>query len=87
MTAKEKSTRKKYRYQYGYVPRKLFKGQCTERLHTNHHHKQETLRCPNKGLEHREGMCDECYHFHLKQHGIYPHKDNATRLIELYLIL
>jgi hypothetical protein len=70
------------RYQI-YVKRGVFRGQCTENVNSNH----GIFKCPNKGLKNREGMCDECYTFNLRKHGIYPHKDNATRCTELYLVL
>lgn len=66
-----------------YAKRGVFKGQCTESVNTNHGY----FRCPNKGLKHREGMCDECYNWNLRRLDIYPHKDNATRCVELYLVL
>lgn len=66
-----------------YIKRGVFKGQCTEVVNSSH----GRFKCPNKGLEYRSGMCEECYTFNLRKRGIYPHKDNATRCTELYLVL
>lgn len=74
--------KRKLRYVY-YAKRGVFKGQCTEDVYSNH----GTFKCPNKGLLHKEGMCYECYEWNLKKHHIYPHKDNAVRMTEVYLVL
>ena len=87
MNAKEKSIKYNYRYQGEYAKRLVFKGQCTERIRTRHHMGQNTLRCPEKGLKERDGMCEKCFVFNLKRLGIYPHKDNATNWREVYLVL
>jgi predicted nucleic acid-binding Zn ribbon protein len=70
------------RYQHSAV-KAIYKGQCTENINTSH----GIQKCGNQGLEHREGMCEECYIWNLRRHNIYPHKDNATRCTELYLVL
>ena len=62
---------------------KPYKGQCTEKIRGY----IGVLRCPNQGLKHRDGKCNDCYLWMLKRKGIYPHKDNATRCTELYLVL
>lgn len=62
---------------------KPYQGQCTDKIrgYTGVH------QCPNEGLKHREGKCDDCYLWMLKRKGIYPHKDNATSCKEVYLVL
>lgn len=71
-----------YRYE-DFVKSTVFHGQCTEKVRTKH----GIYKCPNEGLSHKEGMCFECYNWNLLKHDIYPHKDNATRCTELYLVL
>lgn len=82
----EKKIQKKYQHNYRfakYIKRGVFKGQCTQKVNSNH----GVFKCPNKGLKHRDGLCEECFVYNLKRLGIYPHKDNATSCVELYLVL
>lgn len=62
---------------------RIFKGQCTERIQGYN----GVQRCVNMGLPHKDGKCNECYLWTLRRQGIYPHKDNATRCTEVYLVL
>jgi hypothetical protein len=66
-----------------YAKRGVFEGQCKQYVNSRH----GVFKCPNQGLNHRDGMCDDCFNWNLKRQGIYPHKDNATRCIEVYLVL
>lgn len=66
------------------VEKIYFENQCIMSVVNS---KNQVFQCNNYGLHYRNGMCKDCYENMMKRKGLYPHKDNDTRLVEVYLEL